>query len=288
MSHQAHIQHAKYPCRKLKKTRIANMRDSLFDSLWSDNVENFYHQTDYCEDAMSCTPLTAEQDTEIFKLFNLEEPSHMVPYPLDMDVPFFADVFLVDHFTEPNSKETSPQVPCLHDYDIVLEQEVETEDTTPKPIQAVHFFKPFQQEEEEEPMPEPQKSLRARRVISSDSEAEDSEEFSPTTRRRAQQTPKITSRPSKVILRSPDPKVSKKKRATKQSRKLVPAYDDHDTDTQCSCCISGCSNVVTNRLRFSLRRPSTFKDDFVDKGWNKVCGYHYFSDLYQHKKATGA
>jgi len=57
---------------------------------------------------------------------------------------------------------------------------------------------------------------------------------------------------------------------------------------QNECCLIGCHNSVTNRLRFSLRchKNEDFKQEFLDNGWNKVCHYHYFSDLYKYKKMT--
>jgi len=57
---------------------------------------------------------------------------------------------------------------------------------------------------------------------------------------------------------------------------------------QAECCLVGCENPVTNRLRFSLRchKDDDFKADFISQGFNKVCHYHYFADLYQFKKAT--
>lgn len=59
---------------------------------------------------------------------------------------------------------------------------------------------------------------------------------------------------------------------------------------QLECCIKGCDNVVTNRLRFSLRclTEDDFKSDFIQKSYNKVCHYHYFADLYRYKKANKA
>lgn len=53
---------------------------------------------------------------------------------------------------------------------------------------------------------------------------------------------------------------------------------------QVECCVEGCHNVVRNRLRFHFRVLDNFKEDFIAMGWNKVCQYHYFADLYRHKK----
>jgi hypothetical protein len=34
-----------------------------------------------------------------------------------------------------------------------------------------------------------------------------------------------------------------------------------------------------------LHKAQDFKQDYLDKHWDKVCHYHYFSDLYQYKKS---
>jgi hypothetical protein len=268
------------------------MRDALFDNLWSDSVEHFYSPAEYSETYLECSAIvTPTQDTEIFKLFDLEEPSETLSEmsvcspSMDMDVPFFIEEDPFFSF-ESDMAEPSPQgpPPCSKEAFSSKDQSAVKLERKTKTTNAVHFFKPFQQQaEEEESLPE--------RKNKSDSEAEDSEDISPSSAnsRRSQLT-KITSRQSKVILRSPDPKVLKKKRATKsQSRKAVapqPLEESADADSQCTCCITGCGNVVTNRLRFSLRRPNTFKEEHLEKNWNKVCGYHYFHDLYQHKKMS--
>jgi hypothetical protein len=59
---------------------------------------------------------------------------------------------------------------------------------------------------------------------------------------------------------------------------------------QLECCVKGCDNIVTNRLRFSLRclTEKDFKPDFIAQNMNKVCHYHYFADLYKYKKANKA
>ena len=55
---------------------------------------------------------------------------------------------------------------------------------------------------------------------------------------------------------------------------------------QSLCCIGGCDNVITNRLRFSLRthEEADFKQEYLEIGWNRICHYHYFADLYKYKK----
>src|SRR3989338_173027 len=70
----------------------------------------------------------------------------------------------------------------------------------------------------------------------------------------------------------------------KRGRKRKLELELPQTDGQNECCISGCNNQVQNRLRFNLRVLNDFKSDFIECGWNRVCAYHYFADLYQHKK----
>jgi hypothetical protein len=112
-----------------------------------------------------------------------------------------------------------------------------------------------------------------------------------TTKRAPTVTTAATRKPKSP--RSPDAKIAKKPRAAggrkKRAAVATPVADHdhvHDANVQTSCCLSGCGNAVTNRLRFSLRRNYTFKNEFLDRNWNKVCQYHYFSDLYQHKKSA--
>lgn len=56
------------------------------------------------------------------------------------------------------------------------------------------------------------------------------------------------------------------------------------------CCIFGCLNWCSNRLRFSLRDYKTgkvyykFKEDFVKDGKNWICNQHYFQALYRYNK----
>ncbi|EFC46619.1 predicted protein [Naegleria gruberi] len=68
------------------------------------------------------------------------------------------------------------------------------------------------------------------------------------------------------------------------------AVDDIDIangPTQTLCCLKGCDHAISNRLRFSLRtcKDSDFKVDYMNKGFNWVCNYHYFHDLYLYKKS---
>ena len=78
---------------------------------------------------------------------------------------------------------------------------------------------------------------------------------------------------------------------------IVPSYTQpskprntvsKNSEQQPECCLIGCSNEVNNRLRFSLRTHEIedYKQEFVDRSWDKVCHYHYFSDLYKFKKMT--
>jgi hypothetical protein len=88
------------------------------------------------------------------------------------------------------------------------------------------------------------------------------------------------------------PIASTRKRGGKKSASNGPtntnASATNGQSVQGECCLIGCHNSVTNRLRFSLRchKNEDFKQDFLENGWNKVCHYHYFSDLYKYKKMT--
>lgn len=131
---------------------------------------------------------------------------------------------------------------------------------------------------------------------SQDEIQEDSEEEKEVTpvvvKRTTKRAPTVTTTRKPKTPRSPEAKIAKKPRATGGRKKravATPVADHdhvHDANVQTSCCLSGCGNAVTNRLRFSLRRNYTFKNEFLDRNWNKVCQYHYFSDLYQHKKSA--
>jgi hypothetical protein len=61
------------------------------------------------------------------------------------------------------------------------------------------------------------------------------------------------------------------KRSPKKPKTMKKEEVSSDGNEQTSCCLEGCNNCVTNRLRFSLRGQCTFKQDFLDMGWNKVC-----------------
>jgi len=77
------------------------------------------------------------------------------------------------------------------------------------------------------------------------------------------------------------------KKLHRNTRKLAPVVVE--AGKQPHCCIRGCHQSVTNRLRFSLRCLTTkdFLPHFLEQEWNKVCHYHYFSDLYKFKKKNG-
>jgi hypothetical protein len=108
-----------------------------------------------------------------------------------------------------------------------------------------------------------------------DSEEEYKEEDPQDKRCRSKKGKKI-----KTPSRTPEPKITKKKAicGRKRSASVVAAtLSADDANVQSCCCLSGCDNLVTNRLRFSLRRNHMFKKEYLDKGWNKVCQYHYFA-----------
>jgi hypothetical protein len=84
---------------------------------------------------------------------------------------------------------------------------------------------------------------------------------------------------------------------------LCDSDDDNDLDysnnpikfkvqeiqTQQTCCIKGCYNQPTNRLRTSLKteeydNDKMFKWDYIQNNMNRICNTHYFKDLYYWKK----
>jgi hypothetical protein len=73
---------------------------------------------------------------------------------------------------------------------------------------------------------------------------------------------------------------------TSEKKRRKQQQTDNAHGEQTECCLNGCHNTVTNRLRFSLRchKNEDFKTSFLNNGWHKVCHYHYFSDLYKYKK----
>mmetsp|Transcript_12026 Transcript_12026/g.17893 ORF Transcript_12026/g.17893 Transcript_12026/m.17893 type:complete len:172 (-) Transcript_12026:112-627(-) len=97
-------------------------------------------------------------------------------------------------------------------------------------------------------------------------------------------------------------KMTKRKRRTTTTKKKRKKYNNSnsggivritkmqhlasDEARQPNCCIKGCDHTVTNRLRFSLRcrTMEDFIPEYIERQWNKVCHYHYFSDLYKFKK----
>ena len=171
----------------------------------------------------------------------------------------------------------------IKDCDSPIREEVES------PVSVVsaknYTFGSFQLQMTEE--------LEGKFDLSEDEIQEDSEE-EPSTPKRGKLTTTTTRITKQAKTKTPEAKVAKKPRSNggRKKRATPAACSDHDHDhndgnVQSSCCLSGCSNAVTNRLRFSLRRSYTFKNDFLEKNWNKVCTYHYFSDLYVWKKVQG-
>lgn len=50
------------------------------------------------------------------------------------------------------------------------------------------------------------------------------------------------------------------------------------------CCVRGCSGWSTNRNEKSLKYERKLKKRFIKRGWDKICNYHYFHDLYKYNK----
>lgn len=53
---------------------------------------------------------------------------------------------------------------------------------------------------------------------------------------------------------------------------------------QRDCCITNCTNGVSLKTRFKLRLNDDFKHNYIANGWNKVCDFHYFSDLIKYRQ----
>jgi hypothetical protein len=78
--------------------------------------------------------------------------------------------------------------------------------------------------------------------------------------------------------------VEKKRKTRNGSAKKKRKVIVEDESGQTICCILNCENTVVNRLRFSLRQSKTFKENFLDQDWHKVCEYCYFNDRYEYNK----
>lgn len=59
---------------------------------------------------------------------------------------------------------------------------------------------------------------------------------------------------------------------------------DEENKSQKTCCIENCENKIQNRSLKSLKMSYTFKGNYKLNKWDKICHYHYFSDLYAYKK----
>lgn len=79
---------------------------------------------------------------------------------------------------------------------------------------------------------------------------------------------------------TPNTSPTRKKRKRRKYHKFKKKENDQDV-----CCIVDCDEKVNNRLFQSLK-TGMFKQKrrFDLKEWDKVCHYHYFSDLYHFKK----
>lgn len=82
----------------------------------------------------------------------------------------------------------------------------------------------------------------------------------------------------KIILVTITPKEKrvKKKIKLKKRIKIKPI--------QTGCCILGCKNYCSNRLKFSLRLESKFKKKYKKRKFHRICDQCYFKDLYRYKK----
>lgn len=71
-------------------------------------------------------------------------------------------------------------------------------------------------------------------------------------------------------------KEMKRRRAVKRLHK----------DDQPKCCFRYCENSHSTRWVYSLKYfgEDRLRVKYTRKGWERICNYHYFSDLYYFKK----
>ncbi|KAL0486339.1 hypothetical protein AKO1_002018 [Acrasis kona] len=249
-----------------------------FEQLWcSEAIEFWGHNPSEAEYGSSqgedCTIAPETPDSvdvsEIMKAFNMDcsQPEGVPANLFDLGDAFEVPSAYSDCFSD-----------CLEN--AVEEQDMQCKPSSKPLIPVAHFFSPHaSQNETDEEVHSP------RAVASTSSEDENVQTVI---------TKKKISPSARCLKRAelkPEKRVTKKQKTSftgkknKQPAPIITDFAAPDLDAQNCCCLSGCSNAVTNRLRFSLRRPNTFKEDFVNRQWNKICQYHYFSDLYQHKKS---
>jgi len=243
--------------------------NSIFDTLWPDSaldVSDTYLQLIQQEEPLPASTLFEES---LFETFESECSLHdaMETSP-NSSPPFMLFDNLIgteeDFFDGIQAPAIDVQVPQVIEAK-VEEEEEEEEEQTEGPAEPVHNLR---------------KRVRlAREPTSSEYDSDYVYEYKrkvPTGKRR-------NTSPHKSLPKKKTTSPRKKKSPT--NKVISPTTEEmNDGNEQCSCCLDGCNNSVTNRLRFSLRGQYSFKLNFLDSGWNKVCAYHYFRDLYQHKK----
>jgi hypothetical protein len=232
-------------------TKNINM-DSLFDTLWSDS-------------AFAAIDNGVEFGTFITGLF--EEPFGSLTDPM-----------------ETSPARTSPPATAMFD-NLVEEDffdpvEASWASITSEPsIVESDASLPILEEQSQ-----PVHNTRSKRIKLATSEIKEEDDDSDYVYEYKRKTP---AKRKSTASKPASPKSPPAKRSPKKPRAAKEAPANADSNEQTSCCLEGCNNMVTNRLRFSLRGQSTFKQDFLDMGWNKICPYHYFQNLYKAKKMNG-
>lgn len=69
----------------------------------------------------------------------------------------------------------------------------------------------------------------------------------------------------------------------RMSKKAAQLEGTRSQKKQQLCCVSECDDPASSRTRFSLKGQYNFKPNYLTRGWNNICNYHYHSDLYKHK-----
>jgi hypothetical protein len=270
------------------------MRDILFDQLWTEpQVDVTYWQDNNIDDSEPTDSATTHDMTEVFRMFDMHSDEGIETFnnPLMMEAEQFFVGVNMDH--QPSSLTQSPDP--SHSVDISIgplkdpHTTVDTEDEedkikptksniklspkkaepTQKPSNpTLFYFMPQQQDDDLSPRHSPTTNTTVDNVNNPTSPQKN-------VRTTIVRTAKAQGRPATAKIAK-----RKKKTSTETGKKFTAVIESTTTqlitnecqsETQISCCISGCHNAVTNRLRFSLRRPCTFKDDFLLRSFNKIC-----------------
>ncbi|KAL0484357.1 KCNJ2 [Acrasis kona] len=258
--------------------------DSLFDSLWVDDssaidMRVVHDQADFAHHYALPVPYYTEEVIE--------------PPFINSECSLFNFKDMIETSPIGSNIQTFDNLIGCYDDEIVLGSYSEDEEDckvpqTPEPPTFETSASSSQDEEEQEEIiisprtPKRAKLSKQRRVIYDSDEPSTFDE----DKRKSPKVNKIEPAQAPIleqkIIRKPKVERKKLSKRVTQSENIQVSGD---SGSQVCCCIDACGNPVTNRLRFSLRTNNSFKQSFLDLKWDKVCSYHYFRDLYQHKKS---